>query len=35
MEMDAEKLIVFVEARLSIYNYTVKDHHNKDEGAKT
>ena len=30
MEVDAEKLIVLVEARLSIYNYTLKDHHNKD-----
>ncbi|XP_076030648.1 uncharacterized protein LOC143018936 [Oratosquilla oratoria] len=30
MEVDAEKLIVLVEARPSIYNYTLKDHHNKD-----
>ncbi|XP_076069193.1 uncharacterized protein LOC143041239 [Oratosquilla oratoria] len=30
MEVDAEKLIVLVEARPSIYNYTLKDHHNKE-----
>ena len=30
MEMDAEKIIVLFEARSSIYNYTLKDHHNKD-----
>ena len=30
MEVDAEKLIVLVEARPPIYNYTLKDHHNKD-----
>lgn len=30
MEIDADKLIVLVEQRPSIYNYTLKDHHNKD-----
>jgi hypothetical protein len=30
MEIDAEKLIVLVEQRPSIYNCTRKDHHNKD-----
>lgn len=30
MEVDAEKLIVLVEQRPAIFNYTMKDHHNKD-----
>ena len=30
MEVGAEKLIVLVEQRPSIYNYTLKEHHNKD-----
>ncbi|XP_069678801.1 uncharacterized protein [Periplaneta americana] len=30
MDIDAEKLIVLVEQRPSIYNYTLRDHHNKN-----
>jgi hypothetical protein len=30
MEVDAEKLIVLVEQRPSIYDYTLKNQHNKD-----
>ena len=30
MEIDAEKLIVLVEQRPALYNYTLKEHHLKD-----
>lgn len=30
MEVDAEKLIVLIEARPPLYNYQLKDHHNRD-----
>lgn len=30
MELDAEKLIVLVQERPPIYDYTSKEHHNRD-----
>lgn len=30
MDIDADRLLVLVEARPAIYNFNLKDHHNQD-----
>lgn len=30
MDVDAEKIITLVEARPALYNFTFKEHHNRD-----